>query len=116
VGSETQVFLAAHKNLISGGSTAEAHVETPQPREADREQESGPTHDDSDIPAMLRQCLPRHQSHPNHELVHIACSYHFMLDEVIEVYEELGKDAAATKQHFKEIRECIIAKRKAWAK
>jgi hypothetical protein len=99
VGLETQALLDANRVILTGSPRV-----APCLPEDNRLREPGAT----ELPAKLSPAVANPiDADDKLALVGVACGCRFLLDEVMEEYEELNRNLDATRSYFQEIRALI---------
>ncbi|KAF8475443.1 hypothetical protein JB92DRAFT_3051431 [Gautieria morchelliformis] len=102
VGPETQALLDASRAILTTSNHCSRLASSPSGKE--RENTNMPPKPHSAVANAI-------EADAKVALIRIACEYRFILDEVMEEYEELGRDLDATSSYFKEIRAFIKQKK-----
>jgi hypothetical protein len=102
VGPETQALLDANRAILTNSN----HGSRLATSSSEKERE------DTNMPPKPHSAVVNAiEIDAKVALIRIACEYRFILDEVMEEYEELGRDLDATSSYFKEIRDFIRQKK-----
>lgn len=101
VGPETQALLDANRAMLTGSTSPLATTCLP---EGNRQREP----DTTELPVTPGPTMAKPiDADVKLALVSVACGCRFLLDEVMEEYEELNRNLDATRSYFKEIRALI---------